>query len=106
MSFTQLAGIIPAIVFPAATLAQLLRMVRQRSAAGVSVSAWALFGVANIAIYVYAERYGEWQAIVGMLLTAVLDFIIVAVALVGFRPQSTCSAKPELPIELWRDSLP
>lgn len=81
MSLNQLAGILPAIVFPAATLGQLARMWRQRSAAGVSVPTWALFGVANLAIYFYAERYTEWQAIVGMLLTAVLDFAIVALAL-------------------------
>jgi uncharacterized protein with PQ loop repeat len=85
MSFTQMAGILPAIVFPVATLAQLVRMLRNRSAAGVSVTTWLLFGFANLAIYIYAERYGEWQAIVGMLLTAVIDFVIVGVALCCFR---------------------
>jgi len=30
---------------------------------------WFLFGIANLAIYIYAERYTEWQAIIGMLLT-------------------------------------
>jgi hypothetical protein len=85
MTIPQLAGVLPAIVFPAATFGQLLRMVRQRSVTNVCVSTWLLFGVANIAIYIYAEHYGEWQAIVGMLLTAVLDFAIVALALIGFR---------------------
>jgi uncharacterized protein with PQ loop repeat len=77
MSIAQMAGILPAVVFPAATLVQLVRLVRARSAAGVSVATWLLFGFANLAIYVYAERYTEWQAIVGMLFTAVLDFVIV-----------------------------
>ena len=85
MTFTQLAGILPAIVFPAATLVQLLRILRARSSANVSISTWLLFGFANLAIYVYAERYTEWQAILGMLVTAVLDFVIVAVALTAFR---------------------
>ncbi|HVS52132.1 MAG TPA: hypothetical protein VHD62_07220 [Opitutaceae bacterium] len=88
MTISQAAGILPAIIFPAATLAQLLRMIRHRSTAGVSAATWLLFGVANLAIYVYAERYAEWQAIVGMLLTALLDFIIVGVALVGFRAEA------------------
>jgi uncharacterized protein with PQ loop repeat len=102
MTFNQLAGILPAIVFPAATLAQLVRMVRARSAAGVSVSTWLLFGCANLAIYFYAERYTEWQAIVGMLLTAVLDFAIVALALVGFRS----TARPTAPLaESWHPAL-
>ena len=80
MTIAQIAGILPALIFPTATLIQLVRMMRARSAAGVSVTSWLLFGVANIAIYIYAERYTEWQAIVGMLVTAVLDFIIVALA--------------------------
>jgi hypothetical protein len=85
MNVAQIAGILPAIVFPAATLLQLARMVQKRSAAGVNALTWFLFGLANIAIYIYAEHYGEWQAIVGMLLTAVLDFVIVALALLVYR---------------------
>jgi len=88
MSLTQLAGLLPAVVFPAATLVQLARMVRIRSAAGVSVTTWLLFGFANLGIYVYAERYAEWQAILGMLLTAVLDFVIVALALLRYRKRN------------------
>lgn len=85
MTINQLAGIVPALVFPAATLVQLARMLRARSAAGVSIPTWILFGFANVAIYVYAERYLEWQAIVGMLVTAVLDFVIAGLAQWGFR---------------------
>jgi len=87
MTFAQIAGILPAVVFPAATIVQLVRMMRARSAAGVSVATWLLFGFANLAIYIYAERYTEWQAIVGMLFTAVIDFVIVALALFRYgRP--------------------
>lgn len=88
MSFTQIAGILPAVVFPAATLVQLARVVRARSAEGVSVATWLLFGFANLAIYIYAERYAEWQAIVGMLFTAVLDFVIVGLAWFRFQPRT------------------
>ena len=84
MTINYIAGVLPAIVFPVATLAQLVRIVRRRSAAGVSVATWVLFGFANVAIYIYAERYTEWQAIVGMLVTAVLDFVIVALALLDY----------------------
>jgi uncharacterized protein with PQ loop repeat len=96
MSLSYIAGILPAIVFPAATLAQLVRIVRSRSTAGVSVATWLLFGFANIGIYFYAERYTEWQAIVGMLLTAVLDFVIVVIALCVFP--SRPSLKSQSPI--------
>lgn len=94
MSLNQLAGILPAIIFPAATLVQLVRMIRARSAAGVSVTSWLLFGFANLAIYFYAERYGEWQSICGMLVTAALDFAIVAVALWGFRSRGSRRSAP------------
>jgi hypothetical protein len=86
MNLNYLAGILPAIIFPAATLLQIVRIVRHRSTAGVSKTTWLLFGLANIALYVYTERYGEWQAIAGLLLTAVLDFVIVALALFAWAP--------------------
>lgn len=85
MSISQIAGILPAIVFPVATGFQLFRILRARSAAGVSAVTWVLFGLANVALYVYAEHYTDWQAIVGMLLSAVLDFAIATLAIVGFR---------------------
>jgi hypothetical protein len=100
MSISQIAGILPAVVFPAATLVQLVRLVRARSAVGVSISTWLLFGFANLAIYFYAERYTEWQAIVGMLFTAAVDFVIVGLAVFyssrprGRRPRSTRAIFP------------
>lgn len=102
MSIAQIAGILPAVVFPAATLVQLVRLVRARSAAGVSVATWLLFGFANLAIYVYAERYTEWQAIVGMLVTAVLDFVIVGLALVRYRSPKISGAARVAPREVVR----
>jgi hypothetical protein len=60
-------------------------MVHARSTAAVSAPTWVMFGVANIAIYIYAEHYTEWQAIIGMLLTAALDFAIAALACWGFK---------------------
>lgn len=85
MSTAQLVGVLPAVVFPTATALQLIRIVRARSTVGVSVFAWTLFGIANIALYVYAERYTEWQAIVGLLLTAILDFAIAVLGIVGIK---------------------
>jgi hypothetical protein len=85
MSLSQLAGILPALVFPTATLVQLVRVIRNPTAAGISLSTWALFGVANLAVYCYVERYAEWQAILGMLVTAVLDFAIVGLVIVHRR---------------------
>jgi len=93
MSITQMAGILPAVIFPAATLLQLARIIQNRSTTGVSVMTWLLFGFANLGIYVYAERYTEWQAIIGMLLTAIIDFVIVAIALFERRRRAPWSGR-------------
>ncbi len=81
MTFTQIAGTLPAVIFPAATGFQFIRIIRERSAAGVSAATWIMFGIANVALYIYAERYTEWQTIAGLLLTAVLDFGIAGLAI-------------------------
>lgn len=94
MTLAQVAGILPAIVFPTATFLQLWRMIRSRSAVGVSVLSWLLFGLANIALYIYTERYRDWQAISGLLLTAVLDFAIVGLALYS-RSKTAAALAPD-----------
>lgn len=76
----EIAGWLPAIIFPAATAIQLLAIVRSRSVRGVSAITWLLFGVANIAVYIYTEKYFALQTIIGFLGTALLDFIIAGLA--------------------------
>ena len=74
---TDIAGWVPAIVFPVATAAQAYRIAMRRSADGISVSSWFFFGLANLGLYVYTEKYQSIQSIVGFLVTAVIDFVIV-----------------------------
>ena len=80
----ELAGWIPAIIFPSATAIQLARILRKKTAEGVSVLTWTLFGFANIGLFFYAEKYFSLQSIIGLLGTAVLDFVIVGLTL-SFR---------------------
>lgn len=75
-SLIQLSGWIPAVIFPLACLAQLIKILREQSADGVSVLAWVAFGFANISLYVYTEKYSSLQTIIGMLGQAVIDFLI------------------------------
>jgi uncharacterized protein with PQ loop repeat len=77
----ELSGWLPAIIFPVATLIQLLAILRSSSVKGVSYQTWILFGIANIAVYIYTEKYLALQTIIGFLGTALLDFIIAAMAL-------------------------
>ncbi|MBO1923638.1 hypothetical protein [Thiomicrorhabdus sp. 6S3-12] len=81
---TDIAGWIPAVILPTATFIQLVRLAVVRSAVGVSLSTWLLFGFANLGLYVYTEKYFEVQSILGLLVTAVLDFIIVAM-IIAYR---------------------
>lgn len=83
----NIAGWLPAIIFPAATLIQLIAILRSSSVKGVSPVAWALFGIANIAVYIYTEKYFALQTIIGFLGAAILDFIIAGMALIGKSKQ-------------------
>ena len=77
----ELAGWVPAIVIPVATFLQLLQIVRSRSVDGVSWVSWALFGIANIGVYVFTEKWLAPQSLLGFLLSAILDFVIVGIVL-------------------------
>lgn len=78
--YIELAGWIPAIILPSATSIQLIKIIREKTADGVSLLSWSLFGLANIGLYFYAEKYFSIQSIIGQLGTALLDFIIVGLA--------------------------
>ena len=74
---TNLAGWIPAIILPTATAFQLIKVNRSKSADGISITTWLLFGIANVGLYIFTEKYFELQSLIGLLGTAILDFIIV-----------------------------
>ena len=77
----EVLGWVPAVVFPGATLLQLATIVRRKTAAGVSIEAWTAYAVANICLFLYTEKYGELESILGALGTAALNLCIVAAAI-------------------------
>jgi hypothetical protein len=77
----ELLGWVPAVIFPAASGLQLATILHRRSADGVSVPAWALFAIANMCLFVYTEKYGEIESILGALGTAFLNICIVVAAI-------------------------
>lgn len=81
MNFIEFVGFIPAIVFPTATLIQLIYLVKTKSSEGVSPLAWAAFCVGNVSLYVYTEKYTEVQSIVGLLLPSILQIGIIVLAI-------------------------
>ena len=76
---TNLAGWIPAIILPTATISQLVKIIRSKSAEGVSLVTWLLFGIANVGLYIFTEKYFAFQSLIGLLGTAIMDFVIVAI---------------------------
>ncbi|MEM9214210.1 MAG: hypothetical protein AAGD25_07665 [Cyanobacteria bacterium P01_F01_bin.150] len=84
----DLCGWLPAIIIPLATIIQLSAIFRNRSTAGISAITWFLFGIANVGLYIYTEKYGDIQAIAGLLGSALLDFIITGLAIAQYGSQS------------------
>ena len=80
----ELCGWLPAIIIPLATIIQLSAILRNRSTSGVSGITWFLFGVANVGLYIYTEKYGDPQAIAGLLGSALLDFVITGLAITQY----------------------
>ncbi len=81
MSWLQLAGIIPAIIFPTASLAQLLAILKRRSAEGVSVATWLLVGVGNLSLFLYNGLYTDIFNIAALLGAAILNFVVAGTAI-------------------------
>jgi hypothetical protein len=94
--FVNVAGWLPAIIFPVATLIQLIAILRSSSVTGISPLTWSLFGIANIAVYIYTEKHLALQTIIGFLGTALLDFIIAAIALRGRADKNIEPTSPPL----------
>ncbi|MBE9028950.1 hypothetical protein IQ266_04130 [filamentous cyanobacterium LEGE 11480] len=79
--WTNIAGWMPAVILPLATITQLTKIVREKSAKGVSLVTWIMFGVANVGLYIFTEKYLALQSLIGLLGTAILDFTIVGFVL-------------------------
>jgi uncharacterized protein with PQ loop repeat len=89
----EFLGWVPAVVFPAATALQLAAILRAKSSEGVSIPAWSLFAFANICLFVYTEKYGELESILGALGTALLNLCIVAAA-IRYRRRPSSPGEP------------
>jgi len=80
LDFIVLIGFIPAVIFPAASILQLIHILKTKSSVGVSALAWIAFALGNVSLFIYTEKYDEIQSIVGTLGTAVVQIgIIIAI---------------------------
>ena len=77
MSFIEIFGYIPAIVFPTATIIQLIHLIKSKTSEGVSPFTWGAFAIGNVSLYIYTEKYSQLQSIIGLLLTSILQIVII-----------------------------
>ena len=77
MSIIDLIGFIPAVIFPAATLLQVIHLLKVKNSEGVSALSWAAFAIGNISVYIYMEKYSEIQAIATFIGTFILQVYLV-----------------------------
>jgi uncharacterized protein with PQ loop repeat len=80
-SARQALGWVPAVVFPLASLVQLVVLVRTRDGRGVSAITWSLFAIANVCLWLYMENRMEWQAVATALCTASVQVAVVVLAM-------------------------
>lgn len=78
-----LAGVgwVPAVVFPTATVFQLMAMARRGRADGVSILTWSLFAAANVCLYLTIREWTRPQVIISTLGAALLQAAVVVVAI-------------------------
>jgi fatty acid desaturase len=79
--FLDAVGWVPAVVFPAASVLQLMALLRRGKADGVSVLTWSLFAVANVCLYLTVAEWTRPQVIATTLGTALVQVVVVMTAL-------------------------
>jgi len=95
MNFIEIIGYIPALIFPVATIIQVVYLLKSKSSNGVSATTWGAFALGNLALYLYTEKYDAIQSIVGQLVTALIQLYIVFLVL-KYRRQAQANQQPEL----------
>lgn len=75
--FIKIAGIIPAFIFPIASIIQCLHLLRVKNSKGNSLPSWFAFVIGNVCLYIYTEKYLELQAILATLGTALIQLYVI-----------------------------
>ena len=95
-SFLDAVGWVPAVVFPAASILQLMTLLRRGRSEGVSVLTWSLFAVANVCLYLTVAEWTRPQVIVTTLGTALVQVVVVMTAL-RLRPDKAARRADSAP---------
>jgi uncharacterized protein with PQ loop repeat len=79
-AFLSAVGWIPSVVFPLASLIQLVSLVRRGKSNGVSLVTWSMFALANVCLYLTIGEWTKPQVIASTLGAAAVQVAIVVVA--------------------------
>lgn len=79
-AFLSAVGWIPSVVFPLASLIQLVSLVRRGTSNGVSLLTWSMFALANVCLYLTIGEWTKPQVIASTLGAAAVQVAIVVVA--------------------------
>lgn len=79
-AFLSAVGWIPSVVFPLASLIQLVSLVRRGRSNGVSLLTWSMFALANVCLYLTIGEWTKPQVIASTLGAAAVQVAIVVVA--------------------------
>lgn len=74
-------GWVPAVIFPVATILQLVNLIHRGRSDGVSATTWGLFALANACLYVTIHEWLRPQVLISTLGTAVLQLVVVFLVL-------------------------
>ncbi|NDC39184.1 MAG: hypothetical protein EBZ48_14245 [Proteobacteria bacterium] len=77
----QFCGWIPGILFPAAAALQLFEILKSGRTDGISSLTWSLLSLANACLYIYTQKYFEFQSIFGFLVTSMIQATVVLLTL-------------------------
>ena len=79
--FEQLCGWVPGVVSPAASGLQLYEITRTGRADGISPLTWLMFSFSNACLYIYTQKYFEFQSLLCFLFTSIMQATIVILTL-------------------------
>lgn len=75
--FIKIVGIIPAFIFPIASIMQCIHLLRVKNSKGNSLLSWFAFCLGNLCLYIYTEKYLELQSIIATLGTALIQLYVI-----------------------------
>jgi hypothetical protein len=68
---------IPAFTFPLSHIVQIARMIQTGTVSGVSPWTFGGYFFGNLGAYIFAEKYSDIRTLLGFILTAILEVVIV-----------------------------